>query len=265
MRKENVIINNFQVMMNIRETEGCMVLEHWHDPWEMLYIEEGEATQICDTGVMLFTKGDIILIAPKTIHSTLAGRGGCKIIVVQFSPQLWQGATERGYSAASNPYNSELGQLFKLLFREFTAKDEGFLNMTLGALLQIFAYLTRLEAVSIHKKPDYFKAKFIFDYIDSHISQNLTLEKAAQDLGYTPQYLTVLIKEYSGYSFKPYFDYIKVMSAVRLLKFDGITVSAAAERLGYTDLTSFSRTFKRVIGMSPRACRLLFDEKNLKN
>lgn len=252
MRKENIWFTDFQVMLNETGDEACMVGEHWHDCWEMLFLESGSVTQICDSGITLFSAGDIILIAPKTVHSTIAGKGGSRIVVVQFDEALWPGARESGYPAQSNPYLPELTRLFRLLLEEFSGRRDGFLNLTHGALLQIFGYLTRLSGVTMARSASYFKTKPIFNYIDDHIGENITLEQAAHDLGYSPQYLTQLIKEYSGYSFKPYVDYVRIMAAVRLLKFEESTVGDVAERLGYSDVTAFSRAFKRVIGQSPR-------------
>lgn len=257
MQKENIWFQDFQVLVNETQNEACMVLEHWHDCWEMLYLEKGSVTQICDTGIMRFSAGDIILIAPKTIHSTFSGKEGSRIIVVQFDDNQWPGAIEQGYPKERNQYFAETDRLFRQLEMEFRMRKDGFLNMSHGALLQIFAYLTRLKAVPLQRKENYFKTKHIFNYIDGHIGENLSLEQAARDLGYSPQHLTVIIKEYSGYSFKPYLDYAKIMAAVRMLKFDKLPVSAVSEKLGYTDVTAFSRAFKRVIGISPRACRLL--------
>lgn len=253
MQKENVWFKDFQVALNETGDEICMVAEHWHNCWELLFLESGSVTQICDSGITLFSAGDIILIAPKTVHSTLAGKGGSRIVVVQFDESLWPGARESGYPAQQNPFLPEMTHLFRLLLREFSGRQDGFLNLTHGALLQIFGYLTRLSGITMARSAGYFKTKPIFSYIDAHLGENITLEQAARDLGYSPQHMTQLMKVYSGYSFKPYVDYARIMAAVRLLKFENIAVSEVAERLGYSDVTAFSRAFKRVIGQSPRA------------
>ncbi|MEG1426083.1 MAG: AraC family transcriptional regulator [Oscillospiraceae bacterium] len=255
MRKENIWFQDFQVLLNEAPGEQCMALEHWHDCWEMLYMEKGGTTQICDTGISRFTAGDILLIAPKTVHSTFSDQGGSRIIVIQFDESLWPGVAEYSYPAAENPYLPEMTRLFFQLLEEYQGRRDGFLNMTHGALLQIFAYLTRLKKIPVARSKGYFKTRYIFQYIDAHIRENITLEETAKALGYSPQYLTSMIKEYSGYSFKPYVDYAKIMAAVRMLRFDDKTVSDVAESLAYTDVSAFSRAFKRVTGSTPSAFR----------
>ena len=50
--------------------------------------------------------------------------------------------------------------------------------------------------------------------------------------------------------------------AVAALKEEGATVGQLADRLGYRSEAAFSRAFKRVIGVSPGACRRIAGEQD---
>jgi AraC family transcriptional regulator of arabinose operon len=80
-----------------------------------------------------------------------------------------------------------------------------------------------------------------------------SVEQAATELGISSAYACRLFRRFGTTS--PYQELLRQRMALAadLLTHDGLQVQEAAVRLGFTDPSQFSRAFKRVAGISPRA------------
>lgn len=92
-------------------------------------------------------------------------------------------------------------------------------------------------------------------YIDAHYSQNLKLESLAQVFGYNSAYLGRCLKSRLGESFNSYLERVRVKNAMELLKDPGLKVYEVSARVGFTDLDSFYKKFRRVAGITPSEYR----------
>lgn len=92
------------------------------------------------------------------------------------------------------------------------------------------------------------KVKKIFE---EHQYQKITVAEAAKAIGITTRYLQKMFKQAYGLTPKEYQMQVQMNTAVTLLKKDNLSVTDTAERLGYNDMFTFSRQFKRYFGYSP--------------
>ena len=65
-------------------------------------------------------------------------------------------------------------------------------------------------------------------------------------------YLSHLFKDKTGTTLQQYICYKKVEYASQLLKEHEMSPAQVSEILGYESLSSFSKSFKRVMGISPK-------------
>lgn len=93
-------------------------------------------------------------------------------------------------------------------------------------------------------------------YIHSHID-SVTLQAAADYVGYNSIYLSKLFKQKMGVNFIDYLIKEKMSCAAEMLKVPQNSIAAISERVGYSSETNFSRTFKRYYGVSPAEYRKL--------
>lgn len=80
------------------------------------------------------------------------------------------------------------------------------------------------------------------------------LEECAARLGVSPRTLRRRLEE-QGMSYKGIVDDVRAGLARSYLKSSRLSVDSIAERLGFSDPTSFTRAFRRWTGMSPREFR----------
>ena len=99
------------------------------------------------------------------------------------------------------------------------------------------------------KKTDYIQNAL--DFIHSEYMNNITVEKIAGILNLDRTYFSALFKKKTGLSPKQYLLNYRMNTAANLILKNHISVSVAANSVGYNDLFTFSRMFKRHFGLSP--------------
>ena len=103
------------------------------------------------------------------------------------------------------------------------------------------------------KKGD--KSKYVLqamEYISAHYGdQNISVGAVAQHLGLSESHLSHLFRKETDYTMMNYLTRYRIHKAMELLRDCRLKVYEIAERVGYRDITYFSATFKKVVGMSP--------------
>jgi two-component system, response regulator YesN len=92
-------------------------------------------------------------------------------------------------------------------------------------------------------------------FIEKNISKKVTLRDAASSVFITPKYLSRYFKKETGKGFRDYKLEAKLGKAKKLLTETGISISSLSEKVGYGNVESFSRIFKKKVGMPPSAYR----------
>lgn len=95
----------------------------------------------------------------------------------------------------------------------------------------------------------------VFDFIEAHYQEAIGLFEVAQFAGYSPAYLTDLVRRQTG---RPLHDWIierRMTEACRLLQETNDSASRIAELTGYQTTGYFFRQFRQRYGTTPQAWR----------
>ncbi len=102
----------------------------------------------------------------------------------------------------------------------------------------------------------------IYSYVDSnYASPLLSLSSIAENLAFSPSYLTRYFKEKTGVSLMQYIDRRRFEESKHLLAATNLPIKAIVERVGYTDEANFSRKFKKHEGITPTQYRTMQKQK----
>lgn len=93
--------------------------------------------------------------------------------------------------------------------------------------------------------------KIIHKYYD----QDLSLESTAHRLGLNKSYLSTLFSTETGQTFTEYLQEVRVEKSKKLLADHSISVLDVALQVGFTSQNYYSRTFKKLTGMTPSEFR----------
>jgi AraC-like DNA-binding protein len=92
-------------------------------------------------------------------------------------------------------------------------------------------------------------------YVFAHLHEPVSVTDLARGVGLSETHLRHQLRTRYGLSPHGYVRQVKMLQAMRLLRAGAPSISEIAERLGYSSLFAFSRTFKLETGQSPRAYR----------
>jgi AraC-like DNA-binding protein len=98
--------------------------------------------------------------------------------------------------------------------------------------------------------------KKITSFIDeNYMIKDLGLPLVASEFNFSEGYLSYFFKEQTGKNFSDYVEQIRMTKAHKLLESSTISINDIAEKVGYSNVQSFRRAFKRVEGVSPSMLR----------
>ena len=96
------------------------------------------------------------------------------------------------------------------------------------------------------------------DWLDKHFHQHISVPQLAEQTAMTERTLNRRFKQATGDSLIHYLQCIRVDAAKKLLRGEPITIEAITQQVGYQDVSSFIRLFKKHTGLSPSAHRARF-------
>jgi AraC family transcriptional regulator, melibiose operon regulatory protein len=85
--------------------------------------------------------------------------------------------------------------------------------------------------------------------------QAMTLEQTAEKFHFHPNHLTRLLKINLGKTFIELSHQLKIKNACTLLNYTDLTIDQIANKVGYTNITFFYKSFKKIHGVTPAEYR----------
>jgi AraC family transcriptional regulator len=118
-------------------------------------------------------------------------------------------------------------------------------------------YSTRKQVLQTHEDglPRY-KLKQALDYINAHISENISLAEIATELGMSQYYFCRLFKQSTGITPHAYLIQQRVELSKQLLKQKEGTINDVAIACGFANPSHFARCFRQYTGISPKQFRM---------
>lgn len=90
-------------------------------------------------------------------------------------------------------------------------------------------------------------------WIEEHMKEDLTLERAADHFFFNASYFSTFMKNKTGRTFSEHVTAIRMKRAKELLAEDRLRIYEISAECGYQDTKYFCRVFKKYYGLSPQA------------
>lgn len=94
-----------------------------------------------------------------------------------------------------------------------------------------------------------------FEYIDKHLTEEITLEILEREIHHNGTYISRCVKNISGLSIQQYIIAKRTALACRLLN-QGHSATEACFMSGFNNYSNFSRTFTKQVGQSPKQLQM---------
>ena len=230
--------------------------KNWHEELELELCESGEGELLLNGEKLPFTQNDIAVINPNVIHYTAAKtylRYTCLIIntdfarqagidcsALRFSPLLRSEALVRLINELKDIYSTTA-----LPFR--TAK----LHTVLLRILTELAENHSQENNIPHSSGKAFEnVKTTIRYIRDNYAQKISLDTLSRAVCADKYTLCRDFKRLSGQTIVEYLNTYRCQRAADFIS-DGATVAEAAHASGFENLSFFTKTFKKNMGVLP--------------
>lgn len=129
------------------------------------------------------------------------------------------------------------------------------INENLNALLTRIMQNSRKKQNSMYISEKRKNLQNVKQYLDEHFQEKITLDYLSDHFYMNKHYLGRIFHEQFGISINNYIIYLRVNHAKHLLRFTNLTIEEIANDCGIYDSNYFSRMFKKIEGVSPRAFR----------
>ncbi len=96
-------------------------------------------------------------------------------------------------------------------------------------------------------------------YIDNNVYEITNLSELADELNYSYSHLAHIFVNEVGISLQSYYNKKRVEQAIKLLKDSHMTINDIALKLNYQSIHSFSKAFKKAMGMAPSQYRVFLE------
>lgn len=232
-----------------RERPNCVIL----------YVRRGHGTYRGDRGTRELGPGMIFTFAPGHLHEVRCDPNDPLevqrvVFIGPFAAEQLRGHLGYWCHAWRIPNAAEISDIIDRMLR--LAGDGGaFVQESCNHYLQILLMaihrgLTRELPHSSRAQTTFLAAREI---MDREFATGITVADVAVKVGVSYEHLSRVFRKHQGSSPAGYVQRLRMNKATELLCDSGFSVSAAALEVGYRDLYTFSKAFKRFHGLSPSA------------
>ena len=261
----------------VREEDYSMKSRHFHDTYELYFLEEGEGYYFIDRETYLVRAGDVVLIKPNQIHKTSmerVARHGRLLLQITEAPMdaFLRG---NGFMTLEELYDKKgrivsLGEragaaVKELMIRvgeEIRDRQRGYDLMVRLKLLELLAVLWRCgedappeREERVAQSPKYQKVQEGAEYLQANPGTRESLDQLAGRFYISRSWLSRIFREVTGFSVSEYANMVRVKRAQKLLAHGDYSVTEISELVGFESITYFERIFRRYTDRTPLGYR----------
>lgn len=243
---------------------------HCHTGYEILLVCNGSGSFIVEGVKYPLTTASLMVFRPNEYHYVCPDAGSrYERIVVNFQPSVLtesvsakhffshndRSAGNGLYFAGDRLHSSVIGSL-EIAIREIResqekSKSEEVLSTILSCTVsEVLLILSQSVSADSRQKDTSTEAKII-NYLNEHLSESFTLKSLAKRFLISDSYLCRIFHEATGLTVHEYVNAKRIALAKQLLR-QGVPATEVAYQIGFSDYSTFFRTYKKITGQSPK-------------
>ncbi|MBO5285846.1 MAG: helix-turn-helix domain-containing protein [Clostridia bacterium] len=217
---------------------------HSHNAWEVMLYLEGEGFMLVGSDKLPFKKGTVIIMPPKTEHGSVSVNGFKNISVAGDFSHIFM---FKSPICLTDNTKGE-GEILAKLILANRHGDENYLQ----ALCNAYAYFLAENTACDSQLGESVK-KIISAIEDNFCDTEFSVATILKNSGYAEDYIRAEFRAITGLSPVKFLNKLRIERATSLLEIygNGIRISELSETVGFTDVTYFTKQFKKITGTSP--------------
>lgn len=253
------------------------VRAHWHYYMEILYLQEGSATIIADNTTYQVSPGDLILFHPQSIHAIHSDQSllfaGFKFDINILN--LFQGSSLKLRNIFRNAKANHMpvhfpantlpccadGLSFQKCIEEIHRQAYGSYQLIQCRINELLIEIIRywidngfiIDDVSYHE--DTYDIYNITEYIDQHLSAELTVPEIAEACNMSYSYFAKKFPAVYGKTCKEYLEERRLYKVEEYLLYTNFDLNYIAQETGFSDCSHMIKSFKKKHTITPKKFR----------
>lgn len=250
---------------------------HWHDQMEIIYIKKGSGTVSVNLEPMKVSAGSIVPVLPGEVHG-IEGDPGVRMEYenIIFSLSMLDSVEENDWCRRhviaplmsstmifprpihpGTPFHDQASACLDRADSICEKQPPGYYLLVKGCMFELLyaLYTYKLTEVSPQNTKNMDQLKTLLSWIKQHYTEPLTIENAADFVGYSPAYFMRRFKEATGQTFVHYLNDYRLASASYRLAETSDSINDIAAQCGFNNFSYFIRLFRKKFGVSPGTYR----------
>lgn len=205
--------------------------------------------------------GDVFLFYPQVLYQASSPTKTCSFLFLHFDAILGQNHQALHFYPFDGYYaNNQLaGEIECVRSSTFSVhKKEPFSEMNLNGSLMLFLanamklkYESNRASEVLVSKSALAKLQPALIYIGHHISEPIYVQDLAASVNLSEKYFITFFKKVVGITPTNYIIQAKMKKALEYLHEQNYSIKEVAMLVGYSDVYTFSKVFKKTYGVSP--------------
>ena len=249
---------------------------HYHRAVEIIYILEGTATVFMNKQKYLLKPKDILVIDSMKLHELVYRKRKAtgmlfeisKTYMKKYLPDIELMNIEccSLYREGKEEQISRLQQIMENIALLYKDHEHGFMLKSASLMLELVSILTEDFSSSVYNViPGHFISRMehlgdIINYIEDNYRNPVSVQEAADHVGFNKEYFCRYFKKNSGYSFMDFLSNVRLNHIYQDLMFTTDPVSEIIDRNGYSNIKLFYSKFKEKYGCTPGDVRRMHEK-----
>jgi AraC-like DNA-binding protein len=247
--------------------ENWSTATHYHDHFELCYLDSGYSPYKIDKTLYGFHAGELLVTKPREEHFGLAGeQTPFKLYYIGFTlermPYLQNEFYRIGLQRIAKDPDGSIKSLFEQIVREVENQNDLGTFMVEGMLQQMLVKVLRLlrdPALTGDTQPKLLHTAItdVINQLHGEIRYDRDLDELARSIPVSRSHLAREFKRSVGIPIGEYIRQLCLDKAKSELRGTAKSVSQIADELQFSSIHTFSIFFKRFTGQTPSAYRKL--------
>ncbi len=263
---------------------------HSHEFYEIVYVADGFTLHSAGGTITLLVAGDLFFVKPGEEHSYInayqtklynliydaaeLGNLRCELARLPGLDEMFSPSAPAAPEPAAVPGEAKNTRLIHVPMNERRAIESALREMAeerdakktgweIALRVRLASFLLKYSRMyaeqwdsRVISADDYYGYVYkILCFVDTHYSENVTMNDLSAVAGLSPDYMARKFKSALHMTPSEYVRKFRIARAMELLCTTECSVAEVARRTGFSDVSLFSRVFKQSVGLPPASYR----------
>lgn len=260
-------------VLKVREFSGLRLVDgvyrantkvpnHAHEQAVLCIALKGECSEIYAAKVRRYQALSVEFLPSNQAHALDFPSADTRAFSIDLAPYWLERAREYSLRLDDSVHcgAGPLSELMIKVYREFLETDYASPLAIQGLTLEMLTEVSRQPRQILERRPPRWLSRAT-ELLHERLAERLTITELASAVGIHPMHLAREFRRFHRCTIGEYLRRQRIESACRQLQASRESLAEIACSAGFADQSHFTRTFKRVVGMTPSQYRATFSSR----